>query len=396
MLVWSLGSVTLKAELVGLWRFDADVSPQPDSSGKGHDAPKGGDPDNDVVWANDPVRGGVMEFDGFHDYLEVEDTDALSIEGDITIMAWANFSQFDTWNSIVGKTGLPADEEDPNAPGRDNHNRPAPYDLYTMQNGEGWVQFYLGDGRDGIQAVRSELTPELETWQHIAVTANADGDVFHYLNGEPNGEGFVSVARIDLDQNLFIGSRADFVTNMFGRLDDVAIFNEVLTQEQIQKVMSGDFSDYIGGGLLGDFDASGALDVADIDELTAAVLAGSTDTKYDVNNDSVVSNADRDTWINDLRKTWPGDSNLDLQFNSSDFVQVFQRGQYEDTVAKNSKWGDGDWNGDGEFDSADFVSAFQAGGYEKGPRPAVGAVPEPAAWLLLAVGILPLLRRLRR
>ncbi|MEZ6116299.1 MAG: hypothetical protein R3C28_06970 [Pirellulaceae bacterium] len=59
----------------------------------------------------------------------------------------------------------------------------------------------------------------------------------------------------------------------------------------------------------------------------------------------------------------PGDSNHDGVFNSSDLVQVFQRGQYEDGVPNNSTFEDGDWNDDGEFDSSDLVFAFQQGGY---------------------------------
>lgn len=59
----------------------------------------------------------------------------------------------------------------------------------------------------------------------------------------------------------------------------------------------------------------------------------------------------------------PGDANRDGVFDSSDLVAVFQIGEYDDGIAKNSTWGDGDWNGDGEFDSADLVVAFQSGQY---------------------------------
>ena len=60
----------------------------------------------------------------------------------------------------------------------------------------------------------------------------------------------------------------------------------------------------------------------------------------------------------------PGDANLDGRFDSLDFVQAFQQGQYEDDVVGNSTWTAGDWNQDGEFDSHDFVFAFQQGTYE--------------------------------
>ena len=35
-------------------------------------------------------------------------------------------------------------------------------------------------------------------------------------------------------------------------------------------------------------------------------------------------------WVNDLKNTWIGDANLDLEFNSGDMVQVFVAGQVRD------------------------------------------------------------------
>jgi len=40
-----------------------------------------------------------------------------------------------------------------------------------------------------------------------------------------------------------------------------------------------------------------------------------------------------------------------------------QRGECEDGIADNSDFEDGDWNGDGEFDTSDFVYVFQKGNY---------------------------------
>ena len=59
-----------------------------------------------------------------------------------------------------------------------------------------------------------------------------------------------------------------------------------------------------------------------------------------------------------------GDANGDAVFDSSDFVQVFQAGEYEDDIDGNSTFREGDWNGDGDFDTTDFVLAFQTGRYE--------------------------------
>jgi hypothetical protein len=56
-----------------------------------------------------------------------------------------------------------------------------------------------------------------------------------------------------------------------------------------------------------------------------------------------------------LRFAAPGDANIDGLFNSADLEQVFQRGEYEDTLVGNSTWYDGDWNSDHEFDSSDLA-----------------------------------------
>ena len=86
-------------------------------------------------------------------------------------------------------------------------------------------------------------------------------------------------------------------------------------------------------------------------------------------------------------RTWLGDANLDLEFGSDDFVQVFAEGLYEDEVPLNSTWATGDWNGDKDFDSADLVAAFREGGYDQG-RYKANAVPEPASCVLLIAGLL--------
>jgi hypothetical protein len=137
----------------------------------------------------------------------------------------------------------------------------------------------------------------------------------------------------------------------------------------------------------GDFNANGLLDGADVDGLSADIHAGLNSAQFDLNSDSKVDRADLTIWVEQLKKTWFGDANLDGQFNSADFVAVFQAGEYEDSLNTNSRWATGDWNADREFNSSDFVGAFQGGGYEKGPRASVKAVPEPAAALPSLVGL---------
>ena len=137
---------------------------------------------------------------------------------------------------------------------------------------------------------------------------------------------------------------------------------------------------------VGDFDADDQFDVADVDDLAYRFRNGQArhywlfDDMFDVNHDSTVDFEDERVWVKDIKHTWFGDANLDGEFSSGDMVQVFQAGQYEDTIYDNSGWASGDWNADGDFTTSDLVVAFQDGGYEQGPLAGVAAtVPEPKA-----------------
>ena len=120
---------------------------------------------------------------------------------------------------------------------------------------------------------------------------------------------------------------------------------------------------HFAGGIPGDFDHNGVVDVADVDALAEQLRSPNPDPSFDLNGDRFVNSADRDVLILDILGTSYGDANLNGVFNSTDMVIVFQRGEYEDGVPGNSTWAEGDWNGDGEFDSSDMVKAFQGGGY---------------------------------
>ena len=124
--------------------------------------------------------------------------------------------------------------------------------------------------------------------------------------------------------------------------------------------------------------------------------AGDNEAFFDLNADGLVNQTDHEIWVRDLKVTWFGDANLDLEFNSADLVAIFSAGEYEDNLVQNSVWATGDWNGDAEFNSSDLVVAFTDGGYELGPRPAGEAVPEPSACLLGLLAVASLLGYRRR
>jgi hypothetical protein len=228
-------------------------------------------------------------------------------------------------------------------------------------------------------------------WNHYAFVKGAERAAIYQ-----NGELLIETddrPPFDIITSARFGTFANESFPYSGLMDDIGIWDEALTDAQIASLAAGNNP---VGGMPGDFNSDGTLDAADIDALTTQVLGGTNPPNFDLNNDQMVNQADRGVWVRDLRKTYFGDANLDGQFNSADFVVVFQLGEYEDATASNSTWADGDWNGDGEFTSGDFVTAFQDGGYEKGPRAAANAVPEPSASILVSAGLLMVVGAHRR
>lgn len=109
----------------------------------------------------------------------------------------------------------------------------------------------------------------------------------------------------------------------------------------------------------GDFNLDGILTADDIDALCAAIGSGEHPSRFDLTDDGLVDNDDRDRMVREVMGTVYGDVDLNGVFDSSDLVAVFQLGHYEDDLVGNSSWASGDWNCDGEFTTADLVLAFQ-------------------------------------
>jgi hypothetical protein len=221
-----------------------------------------------------------------------------------------------------------------------------------------------GDWHD-VQVIATEVEGGMNV---TLVMTNADGTVVTpFLDEFVEGASFPDGAR------AAFGARTGGL-NAIQSIDDVLI-------------------SWTGGGLIGDFNLNGVLDLPDINDLTGQSASGANNATYDLNSDALVNEADIGVWINDLYNSWLGDANLDGQFNSSDLVSVLASGTYE--TGADSVWGTGDFNGDGLTTSGDLVTALAGGGYEMGPRAAVAAVPEPAGCTLLLLGCLMLLGRRR-
>ena len=216
-----------------------------------------------------------------------------------------------------------------------------------------------------------------------------------YLDGMLVASGSTDIELGDInDVNNWLG-RSNWTNdaNFEGSYDEFRIYNYALNQDEVL----GNFQagpNAINIGVTGDIEGDGDCDVDDIDAIAVAIRGGQTDAKFDLNMDGSVSDSDPVFLITGLKNTWLGDSNLDGEFSSGDFVSVFTAGLYN--TGQPATWATGDWNGDGFFDSGDFVAAFTEGGFEMGPRQASASVPEPATFSLLALGAAAVVFQRRR
>jgi hypothetical protein len=183
-----------------------------DQSGKGNNASQAA-ADMSPLLVNNAINGKpVLRFDGVDDFLEVLDSDSVSIAGDITTFFVVKFDDFVTYRAVWAKTKA---------------NQPGPNDWYALP-GSGIPRAYRGNGlgmngsADGGKAL---TTNEFL----VAGWDMAGSQLRHYLGGSFNGGRLVSPAVIaDADTSLLIGTREDRVTIMMGDIAEVLIYDRAL------------------------------------------------------------------------------------------------------------------------------------------------------------------------
>lgn len=143
--------------------------------------------------------------------------------------------------------------------------------------------------------------------------------------------------------------------------------------------------------ILGDFDENGFLEAADIDILAAAIRDGSMDSKYDLNADNMVDDADHLFWVESIKGTFLGDATLNGAVEFNDFLELSRH------FGEVGGWAKGNFDLTTDVQFADFLALSRNFG-KMSDSVAAAAVPEPAsAGLLgLAAAMMLTLRRKQR
>jgi len=224
-----------KADLVGLWRFDEGSGTiANDASGNGHHGTLVGGP----TWAGGKI-GAALDFDGQDDLVELGAFDVVGPE--ITLAGWM---RPDTFAINDGRVITKANEW-----GENDHW----WMLSTISSGaEIRLRFRLKtEGQNTTTLIASSGPLVTEEWQHAAATW--DGSTMRlYLNAEEVGSvdkagaavatnPDISVAIGSQPSDAFAPATPDHVNKFFdGLLDDVRLYNNALTAEQLQGIMEGE------------------------------------------------------------------------------------------------------------------------------------------------------------
>jgi hypothetical protein len=199
---------TARAELVGWWRLDdGSGTVATDSSASGNDGTFEGDPE----WVAGQF-GGALEFDG-DDWVNVGNPPELVLTEQISIACWVNPAQ------LAGEQGFA---------GLD-----AGY--YFKAHGEG-VRFTTPGILDHSS---TNLTLIIGEWQHVAATfqpGQSEGLVFYYNGVETER---TTSSAMNAGSGPFRIGNNQWNEHLTGMLDDVRVFNHLLTESEVLAAMEG-------------------------------------------------------------------------------------------------------------------------------------------------------------
>ena len=226
--------------LVGLWRFNEEDAR--DDSGRGHDGQA-----FDLFFSDEVPEtlseGKSADFysgDGSQPRIEIPHHQDFNLDSDLSIAAWVHPIDNVVWDGVLAKN--PSADSAPNHAGN--------FEL-RIQSGGRSLQFLSqrGGSNDTATYTSAETVIQDNVWSHIAVTAEASsGNLRFFLDGELTETQKTDAINFDAfpvnEMPVYIGNRADLATPFDGLLDDVALFDGVLSESQVRAVMNGDFDSF--------------------------------------------------------------------------------------------------------------------------------------------------------
>jgi hypothetical protein len=208
---------TTKAELVGWWRFDEGSGTiANDSSGNGNDGTFNGDPQWVVGYF-----GGALEFDGTDDWLDCGNDPSLDLTT-WTITFWLRVNENKNYNGFIIK-------------GNDVTEN---YEVLGFADGSFHFPIAHTDGsRTYINTAAGVIVPD--EWAHFAYSYDAAQGRRFYKNGDLIFEDTESGTPQTSSVSLAIGNEQPLSRYVNGAMDDIRIYNHLLSESELLASMEG-------------------------------------------------------------------------------------------------------------------------------------------------------------
>mgnify|MGYP002640704289 CR=1 FL=1 len=172
----------------------------------------------------------AYEFDGVSSYIEYADDPSLDITGQISIETWVylDSSASNTNHTILVKAESTSNVDIPNT-----------YSLGT--SGDSTYRFCVG-GHEILFGTVAQ-----EEWTHITVTFNhAFQRAKCYLNGDLVLERPALLNNIQTsDYSLIVGSAPEHNNNWYGVIDDIRLFDRVITEAEVDSLYTLTYGPHI-------------------------------------------------------------------------------------------------------------------------------------------------------
>ena len=218
------------AKCLGAWLFDEDgAEMSEDISGKENNGTVKGNPQ----WSEGKF-GLALDCDGIDDQVDFGDNENLDIGiSDVSVVAWIRCAEYtpNGWrDTIAGKLDTTAPRRGYTIGVRgseDATNKDRPVTMMGLASESGVTLF-------GTHPINDD------TWHHVAMVCDRDGSMILYRDGELEAQ--MSIAsgakeNEDTGQSFAIGTGAGggFLQSL---IDEVAVFNIALTQDEVMNIMN--------------------------------------------------------------------------------------------------------------------------------------------------------------
>ncbi|MDE0483270.1 MAG: LamG domain-containing protein [Candidatus Poribacteria bacterium] len=190
-----------------------------DSSAHGHD----GELMKSPTWVDGQFGGKALEFDGEKgQYVMVPINDTLQLREQFSLAFWTKRgkAQIRDWNYMVSAGSLVW--------------------ACIFKNGDQKTYFWSKAPNWAQKGVSNSAQPD--DWVHISVTHDIDSAVTIYYDGKKAGGGAKPPGTIEIDGSIMVGARHPGEEFYTGVIDEVHLFDRILTEAEINTIKDGEFA----------------------------------------------------------------------------------------------------------------------------------------------------------